>query len=130
LKRFPVTALKIDRSFVASLDDEDSADATLVSAIVAMAKALGIATIAEGVETPTQAARLGELGCDHVQGFYYSRPLPAASVVEALEPGRATVGLPTNERGFRIDGLFWEMSRNPPRTLGDIAQQTGRSRRP
>jgi diguanylate cyclase (GGDEF)-like protein len=97
LKRFPVTALKIDRSFVASLDDEDSADATLVSAIVAMAKALDIATIAEGVETPTQAAQLKELGCDNVQGFLYSRPLPAGRVLEAFEPGRASVGRRDND---------------------------------
>ena len=62
LKRFPVTSLKIDKSFVDSLDEEDSSDATLIAAVVAMAHALGISTIAEGVETPNQARRLIELG--------------------------------------------------------------------
>jgi diguanylate cyclase (GGDEF)-like protein len=80
LKRFPVTSLKIDKSFVDSLDDEDSSDATLIAAVVAMAHALGIATIAEGVETATQAQRLVELGCDAVQGYLYSRPVQADSL--------------------------------------------------
>jgi len=87
LKRFPVTSLKIDKSFVDSLAEEDSSDATLVAAVVAMAHALGVTTIAEGVESPTQAERLVELGCDAVQGFLYSRPVRTervAAVVEAL----------------------------------------------
>jgi diguanylate cyclase (GGDEF)-like protein len=77
LKRFPVTSLKIDRSFVDTLEDEDSSDATLIAAVVAMAHALGITTIAEGVETTSQAHRLMELGCDALQGFLYSRPVRA-----------------------------------------------------
>ncbi len=75
LKRFPVTSLKIDRSFVDTLEDEDSSDATLIAAVVAMAHALGITTIAEGVETTSQAHRLMDLGCDALQGFLYSRPV-------------------------------------------------------
>ena len=75
LKRFPVTSLKIDKSFVDTLEDEDSSDATLIAAVVAMARALGITTIAEGVETTSQAHRLMDLGCDAVQGFLYSRPV-------------------------------------------------------
>jgi diguanylate cyclase (GGDEF)-like protein len=77
LKRFPVTSLKIDKSFVDTLEDDDSSDATLIAAVVAMAHALGIATIAEGVETTTQAHRLMELGCDALQGYLYSRPVRA-----------------------------------------------------
>jgi EAL domain-containing protein (putative c-di-GMP-specific phosphodiesterase class I) len=77
LKRFPVTSLKIDRSFVDTLEDDDSTDATLITAVVAMAHALGIATIAEGVETTSQAHRLMELGCDALQGYLYSRPVRA-----------------------------------------------------
>ncbi|MDR3650435.1 MAG: EAL domain-containing protein [Acidimicrobiales bacterium] len=77
LKRFPVTSLKIDRSFVDTLEDEDSSDATLIAAVVAMAHALGITTIAEGVETTSQAHRLMDLGCDALQGFLYSRPVRA-----------------------------------------------------
>jgi len=84
LKRFPVTSLKIDRSFVDSLDDEDSSDATLIAAVVAMAHALGIATIAEGVETPSQAQRLVELGCDAVQGYLFSRPVRADGLPDVV----------------------------------------------
>ncbi len=90
LQRFPVTSLKIDRSFVASLEDDDSSDATLIAAVVAMARALGISTVAEGVETRTQAERVVELGCDCVQGYLYSRPVRAErlpQVVEALWQG-------------------------------------------
>ena len=74
LRGFPVDTVKIDRAFVMNVDGPDSADATLVAAIVAMADALGIATIAEGVESETQAERLLELGCGLAQGFLYSRP--------------------------------------------------------
>jgi diguanylate cyclase (GGDEF)-like protein len=89
LSRFPVTSLKIDKSFVDSLAQEDSPDATLIAAIVAMARALGISTIAEGVETPTQLNRLVELGCDSVQGFLYSRPVPANVLPDVIASLRA-----------------------------------------
>jgi diguanylate cyclase (GGDEF)-like protein len=85
LKRFPVTSLKIDRSFVANLDEEDSSDATLITAVVAMARALGIATIAEGVETASQAERVVALGCDSVQGYFYSRPVRAELLPEVID---------------------------------------------
>jgi diguanylate cyclase (GGDEF)-like protein len=77
LKRFPVTSLKIDKSFVDSIGDADSSDATLIAAVVAMAHALGVTTIAEGVETTSQSERLVELGCDAVQGYLFSRPVRA-----------------------------------------------------
>ena len=77
LKRFPVNVLKIDKSFVDSLVKDDSPDATLIATIVAMARALGIGTVAEGVETAAQAERLTALGCDAIQGFLYSRPVGA-----------------------------------------------------
>ncbi len=77
LKRFPATTLKIDKTFVDNLGKRDSADATLVATIVAMAQALGIATVAEGVETTAQANHLTDLGCDAAQGYLYSRPVGA-----------------------------------------------------
>jgi diguanylate cyclase (GGDEF)-like protein len=89
LQRFPIESLKIDRSFVMNLDGSDSADATLVEAIIAMAHALSITTIAEGVETPEQAAHIVALDCDYVQGYLYSRPVQAEQVphlVRALSP--------------------------------------------
>jgi len=84
LKRFPTTILKIDKSFIDSLSKADAADATLIATIVAMAQALGIGTIAEGVETPVQAARLTELGCDVVQGYLFSRPVGADRLLEVV----------------------------------------------
>lgn len=80
LKRFPVDYLKIDRSFVDSLVETGSADESLIAAIVAMAKALGISTIAEGVERPEQVDRLIGLGCEIAQGFFYSRPVHASRI--------------------------------------------------
>jgi EAL domain-containing protein (putative c-di-GMP-specific phosphodiesterase class I) len=80
LKRFPVDTVKIDQSFVEALDRDDTSEESLVAAIIAMAGALGMTTIAEGVETAGQEARLIELGCQVVQGFLYSRPVPPAEV--------------------------------------------------
>ena len=62
LKRLPVTMLKIDKSFVDSLLQEDTADASLIAAVVAMAKSLGITTVAEGVESSVQAQSAGAAG--------------------------------------------------------------------
>ena len=79
LKRFPISTVKIDKSFVDGLDDID-ADNSLVAAIIAMATALNLTTLAEGVERATQACRLFELGCRHAQGYYFARPVPATDV--------------------------------------------------
>jgi diguanylate cyclase (GGDEF)-like protein len=84
LKRFPATTLKIDKSFVSNLAQPDSPDATLIATIVAMARALDITTVAEGVETSIQAARLLELGCDTVQGYLFSRPVGADRLLEVV----------------------------------------------
>ncbi|MDH4192259.1 MAG: EAL domain-containing protein, partial [Betaproteobacteria bacterium] len=77
LKRFPVHKIKIDRAFVKGLGhDRDSGP--IVTSIIAMAHALGMSVIAEGVETAEQLAILRELHCDQAQGFHFSQPLPAA----------------------------------------------------
>ncbi|MEP7115471.1 MAG: EAL domain-containing protein, partial [Ilumatobacteraceae bacterium] len=83
LKRFPVSGVKIDRSFVSGLGHHHS-DSSLVAAILAMASALGLTTIAEGVETLDQASRLFELGCTEAQGYLYSTPVPFDDVPSAL----------------------------------------------
>ena len=77
LTRFPLASLKIDRSFVADVL-EDEADATIVRTIVDMAHTLGFTVVAEGVETDPQAAFLRGLGCEQAQGFLFARPMPVA----------------------------------------------------
>ncbi|HET7669868.1 MAG TPA: EAL domain-containing protein, partial [Burkholderiales bacterium] len=76
LTRFPLASLKIDRSFVADVLD-DEADATIVRTIVDMAHTLGFTVIAEGVELDSQAAFLRALGCEQAQGYLFARPMPA-----------------------------------------------------
>jgi len=77
LKRFPVYKLKIDQSFVRNMA-EDSEDKVIVNAIINLAQNLGLKTIAEGVETAEQLALLRENGCNEVQGYFFSKPLPAS----------------------------------------------------
>jgi diguanylate cyclase (GGDEF)-like protein len=84
LRHFPVDVIKIDKSFVDELDREDSAEESLVAAIVAMARALGKKTVAEGVETPEQSRRLEGLGIDMAQGYVYARPTPVDEVPRLL----------------------------------------------
>jgi diguanylate cyclase (GGDEF)-like protein len=83
VQRFPFQTVKIDRSFVTPLD-KAGGENQLVGAIVAMAQALGLSTIAEGVETLEQQKRLVELGCHTAQGFLYSRPVPAEQIPATL----------------------------------------------
>ncbi len=75
LKRFPINTVKIDRSFIRDITT-DSDDATIVSAIIAMAHNMGLRVIAEGVETREQLDYLKTLDCDEVQGFLFSPPVP------------------------------------------------------
>jgi EAL domain-containing protein (putative c-di-GMP-specific phosphodiesterase class I)/DNA-binding NarL/FixJ family response regulator len=83
LKSLPIDTVKIDRSFIKHLDSSPT-DEAIVAAIFAMARSLGLRVIAEGVETQGQLEVLGRHGCDTAQGFYFSRPLPAAECAELL----------------------------------------------
>jgi EAL domain-containing protein (putative c-di-GMP-specific phosphodiesterase class I) len=83
LKRFPVHTLKIDRSFTTGLPD-DSNDCAIASTIISIGQQLKHKVIAEGVETLEQLAFLRAAGCDEVQGFLFSRPLPAAQFETVL----------------------------------------------
>ena len=83
LKRLPVEALKIDRSFVQQLD-EDADDRAIVEAIVALGRTLGLGVIAEGIERPDQAIELASLGCYLAQGFLYGKPIDPSMVGDFL----------------------------------------------
>ena len=83
LRSFPVTKIKIDRSFVANLSTH-SDDAAIVKAVISMAHSLRIQTLAEGVETAEQLAFLRNHQCDAMQGFYFSKPVAAEEVTAEL----------------------------------------------
>lgn len=80
LQSYPISGIKIDRSFVNSLSETGSS-AAIVRAITTLATSLGMSTIAEGVETVAQLDQLRQLGCTEAQGYYFSRPRPAAEIL-------------------------------------------------
>jgi diguanylate cyclase (GGDEF)-like protein/PAS domain S-box-containing protein len=81
LKQLPVDSIKIDSSFIRDLETDPN-DRAIVQAILAMAKSLDLATVAEGVESCAQLERLAALGCNEYQGFLFSRPLPPEEFAE------------------------------------------------
>jgi EAL domain-containing protein (putative c-di-GMP-specific phosphodiesterase class I) len=83
IRRFPVDVLKIDRSFIADIAHGPAETKALIAAIMQLAAALSLKTVAEGIEDDDQLARLRELGCDLAQGYHLFRPMPGAQV-EAL----------------------------------------------
>jgi EAL domain-containing protein (putative c-di-GMP-specific phosphodiesterase class I) len=83
LRKYPVDVVKIDRQFVAGIDSDGSARA-VVKAIVDLTHALGLVSLAEGVETHAQLEVLRDLGCDVAQGYLLARPAPAEELVDRL----------------------------------------------
>ena len=93
LKRFDVRALKIDKSFISGLP-QDSENAAITRAIIAMAHGLKMAVVAEGVETDEQLIMLEQYGCDLVQGFFLGHPSSAETITEMLGPLRLALPAP------------------------------------
>ncbi len=87
LHRFPVQCLKIDRSFVKTLSDEQNV-AEIAHSIIMLAHSLGLSVVAEGVETATQAEVLAGWGCQQLQGYYFSKPVTVEHMTELLKADR------------------------------------------
>ncbi len=92
VKNFPIDRLKIDRAFVQDLGTQ-SQNTAIVRAIITLGHSLGMTVLAEGVETVTQLSTLMGEGCDEIQGYYFSRPVPARELEEILVRERALLGL-------------------------------------
>jgi diguanylate cyclase (GGDEF)-like protein/PAS domain S-box-containing protein len=86
LKRFPINKLKIDQSFTRGLSIMPE-DGAIVTAVIQLAHSLGLRAVAEGVETEEQLRLLAAQGCDEIQGYYFSRPLPEQEMIAMLESG-------------------------------------------
>ncbi len=101
---FPVSTLKIDQSFVQVLGPDDD-DNSLVSAIIAMADRLGLAIVAEGVETSLQSRVLLQRGCNTAQGYYFSPPLPPDDIERDARMKSTRPSCPTPSGIRRADRL-------------------------
>jgi EAL domain-containing protein (putative c-di-GMP-specific phosphodiesterase class I) len=88
LTRYPLTRIKIDRSFIQKVGEQSAAeDTAIVRSIIVMGRNLGLEVIAEGVETTAQADFLKAEGCPELQGFLFSKPLPANAFEHYLRLG-------------------------------------------
>jgi EAL domain-containing protein (putative c-di-GMP-specific phosphodiesterase class I) len=96
LHRLPVDVVKIDRQFVQGLPSDVGSDA-IVAAVIALARALGLSVVAEGVETEAQRVALAERGCDIAQGFYFGAAMPAVEFAATLK-GAASPTAPLRRR--------------------------------
>ncbi len=95
LRKFTANQLKIDRSFVQDIERSEDARA-IIAAVVGLAHSLGMRVVAEGVENGEQSAYLNTLGCDELQGFFYSRPIPATDLEARLSAQSLMPAAPVN----------------------------------
>ncbi|MEH2475116.1 diguanylate cyclase (GGDEF)-like protein [Nitrobacteraceae bacterium AZCC 2161] len=103
MKRFPIDTIKIDRSFVRDLP-QNSEDKAIAQAIIGMGKALGLTIVAEGVETSEQEEFLREHACDEIQGFLFSKPVPAENIPALLRLPLVTAPTLQPESDIRVAG--------------------------
>ena len=104
LAAVPWDVLKIDRSFIGALSDRDDQAESVVGSTIAMAHSLDMLTVAEGVETQYQLERLTHLGCDTVQGFLFSRPLPMPDATFKVSSSGHWIGPPQPRRSRHVAG--------------------------
>ena len=83
LKRFPINKLKVDQSFIRNMTTDQN-DASISRSIILLGQSLKLKVIAEGVETAAQLAMLQQFGCDEVQGYFFSKPIPANEIESFL----------------------------------------------
>ena len=87
LKHLPIHTLKIDKSFIDGIPDDDD-NTAIVTATMQLARSLGLRSLAEGIETRTQWEWLHNRGCQYGQGYYFSRPVPAMEITAMLQQGQ------------------------------------------
>jgi diguanylate cyclase (GGDEF)-like protein/PAS domain S-box-containing protein len=122
LKRFPLDNLKVDRAFVQDIA-ASAGDASITRAVIHMGHELALKVVAEGVETAEQLEALRAAGCDEIQGYYFSKPLPAAEITALLDSGKS---LPMRE------GMGGQHAPQPifdaaaARALADLRQERDR----
>jgi len=104
LTQLPIDTLKIDRSFIDQLSENGQSRA-IVRSITALAQALGLSTVAEGVETQSQLDSLQALGCKEVQGYFFARPMPADDLPQWWSGFEGMVPSPASARGHKLSGF-------------------------
>jgi len=102
LQHFPLDRIKIDQSFTREIHDNEGVR-EITMTIITMAKRLKLETIAEGVETQLQASFLGEKGCDELQGFYFSHPVPATEIATLLDKDNLTASTPRGLASKKVE---------------------------
>jgi diguanylate cyclase (GGDEF)-like protein len=123
MKRFPIDTIKIDRSFVRDLA-ENHEDRAIATAIINMGKALGLTVVAEGVETTEQDSFLREHACDEIQGYLFSKPVPAGDIPSLLCPVIASP--PIQERRLASRGDI--RGTKPPRRAAGKGRPSDREK--
>ena len=119
LKRFPLDTLKVDRSFVRDIT-ADPDDASITRAVIQMSHELSLKVVAEGVETAAQLQLLAACGCDQIQGYYFSRPLPSPALDALLVEQRVIDDSLLRRRADRIRVLLLGPA---DQALGPLAEQ-------